>query len=218
VLPQPQLRSRSVERAVRFDVNEDHAINHNAAGYDGNMYFDFNNVCRKQTIANDGSPSRVGIAPANAYDAVNVYRERAALPRGSGPAGLVGAVGRCYGSCRGDLVEVDGTNIVVDSQPRNSGVPSLGLEGTGDRRGWNGVQGSTHADDTRLHGSTQQSVRSPRQAMKPCKYDGSTPIDTFLIQFATCPDYNQWTAQEKAALYYQEILSEIFLCNPPVNA
>ena len=35
--------------------------------------------------------------------------------------------------------------------------------------------------------------------MKPGKYDGSTSIDTFLIQFDTCAQYNGWSQREKAA-------------------
>jgi hypothetical protein len=36
-------------------------------------------------------------------------------------------------------------------------------------------------------------------AMKPAKYDGTTSVDTFLIQFATCANYNRWDYEDKAA-------------------
>ena len=36
-------------------------------------------------------------------------------------------------------------------------------------------------------------------AMKPPRFDGSASVDTFLIQFATCADYNGWTDEDKAA-------------------
>jgi len=35
--------------------------------------------------------------------------------------------------------------------------------------------------------------------MKPDKFSGATSVDTFLIQFNTCADYNGWENRDKAA-------------------
>ena len=41
--------------------------------------------------------------------------------------------------------------------------------------------------------------QGPRFCMKPDKFSGSTSIDTFLIQFNTCAEYNGWGDRERAA-------------------
>lgn len=37
-----------------------------------------------------------------------------------------------------------------------------------------------------------------RTLMKPNKYDGSVPLETFLRQFEVCAEYNEWTSRDKA--------------------
>ena len=44
-----------------------------------------------------------------------------------------------------------------------------------------------------------RSCRRKRSDLKPVKYDGTTSVDTFLIQFETCADYNNWEDKQKAA-------------------
>ena len=39
----------------------------------------------------------------------------------------------------------------------------------------------------------------PRHILKPPKYDGSTPFETFWAQFRNCAGYNRWTKTEELA-------------------
>src|SRR5208282_3337250 len=36
--------------------------------------------------------------------------------------------------------------------------------------------------------------------LKPPKFDGTSFIDTFLIQFAMCADYNEWDDEDRCAI------------------
>ena len=49
------------------------------------------------------------------------------------------------------------------------------------------------------HRQITEDSRRPPTAMKPGKFDGTSSVDTFLIQFATCAEYNKWTTEEKCA-------------------
>jgi len=39
----------------------------------------------------------------------------------------------------------------------------------------------------------------PRHILKPPKYDGSTPFETFWAQFKNCDGYNKWNRTEQLA-------------------
>ena len=55
------------------------------------------------------------------------------------------------------------------------------------------------AEDRHGASTHMRKPERPKHAMKPSKYDGSSSVDTFLIQFATCADYNKWDAEERCA-------------------
>jgi hypothetical protein len=55
-----------------------------------------------------------------------------------------------------------------------------------------------HNSDEELNDNHRVS-RNSRFVMKPSKFDGSTSVDTFLIQFQTCAEYNGWSDKEKSA-------------------
>jgi hypothetical protein len=59
-----------------------------------------------------------------------------------------------------------------------------------------GDTSSRHDQRQRVSGSP---VRSRKKFMKPNKYAGTSSIDTFLIQFEICADYNEWSEKEKCA-------------------
>ena len=42
-------------------------------------------------------------------------------------------------------------------------------------------------------------TRRSTQAMKPGKFDGTTSIDTFLVQFSTVVGYNRWSERNRCA-------------------
>ena len=135
-----QPRSSSVERSVRFDVDEGYRINRDRS-------------------------------PHTRYDSYLDYRE--------------------------PILNRSGSYLRDGRGPINAVVESIVTPPS--RREMDSANQSMHVDPSLMHNSNFQPVRYSRQAMKPCKYDGTTPIDTFLIQFATCADYNQWNTQEKAA-------------------
>ena len=37
----------------------------------------------------------------------------------------------------------------------------------------------------------------PKHILKPPKYDGTTPFETFLAQFQNCASFNRWTQNEQ---------------------
>jgi len=53
---------------------------------------------------------------------------------------------------------------------------------------------TSSSDDDEYIQATQ-----PRHVLKPPKYDGTTPFETFWAQFQNCSVYNRWTKTEQLA-------------------
>ena len=58
---------------------------------------------------------------------------------------------------------------------------------------------SDEASPYRRDSRRNSTLRRRSTAMKPTKFDGSMSVDTFLIQFETCAEYNEWDEREKVA-------------------
>jgi hypothetical protein len=54
---------------------------------------------------------------------------------------------------------------------------------------------------TLTYGSPASTSRGVRlsHVMKPPKYDGTSSVDTFLVQFDTCAEYNSWSDDQRCA-------------------
>jgi len=60
---------------------------------------------------------------------------------------------------------------------------------------------SQEPDDESSDTDSDEHVRTgrPKHILKPPKYDGSTPFETFWAQFKNCAGYNRWTRHEELA-------------------
>ena len=57
------------------------------------------------------------------------------------------------------------------------------------------IVNTAHKEDK----SPEASTKSKRSTLKVGKFDGSACVDTFLLKFDTCAEYNQWCEQDKLA-------------------
>ena len=84
-----------------------------------------------------------------------------------------------------------------DSSSSDDRTPSNSDDGNRDRHNRN-VRRSSDPDDE-PDARSSPSARSHSRWVRPDKYDGTTSLETFLVKFENCVEFNQWSEKERVA-------------------
>jgi len=93
-----------------------------------------------------------------------------------------------------------------DSSSSDDRTPNSSDDGNRDRHNRN-VRRSSDPDDP-ADTRSSPSARNHSRWVRPDKYDGTTSLETFLVKFENCAEFNEWNGKERVAHLWTSLQKE----------